>query len=146
MIDPIQEQARGGRDAVRFATEDAEPIEQWRTRVGLLCLVVGVGLLITAWGSWAYRVGSDDEPRMNVAAPGPTASEISPRQVDAAQAAQWLLMWASLLILAVIAGTYAVVRGARRFQQLADHKRAKPSPLDDIWSQHRLPEDLDDDA
>lgn len=123
--------------------EAAEPAEQWRARFGLLFLVLGVGLLVIAWASWAYRISDRDETEIVAGQPS-IPSEPSPRQVTTIQAAQWLLMWSALLLLAVIMGTYAVVRGARRFRQLADHKRAPPTPLEDIWSQHRAPR-LDDE-
>lgn len=113
MTGPIHERARTGGRTARVLPEIDDPIEQWRTRVGLLCLVAGIALLLIAWVSWAYRVGSGNEPGALAPETTPAPGEMYERPPDTSLTAQWVLV-GSLLILAFIGIAYALARAVFR--------------------------------
>jgi hypothetical protein len=48
-----------------------------------------------------------------------------------------------LCVLAFVLAVLALVAASRNFRRRLLRKRPPPTPTDDIWSQHRLPEDDD---
>ena len=122
--------------------------EHNRVRVGLLFLVVGVLLLLWAWGSWLFRASVPDErpPVVRESSlmilPAAVASEAAP--VDPQQAlgrSSFLLMTLLLLLIAFCFGAYAAVIAVRRHRELMERKRAVPTPNEDAWAMHRVSDD-----
>ena len=109
--------------------------DQHRTRLGLPLLVIGLILMLWAWGSWIYRASKTAEREgaiaQNVSAP-------SPDTVLAVRLSPLILLVGLLLVLLVLFGSYALIRAARRYRALADRKRPPPTPADDVWATNKL--------
>ena len=124
--------------------------EHHRFRVGLLFLIVGVLLLLWAWGSWLFRASVPDEPvpavRESSLSILPTALAAGAGAIDPEKSlgrASFLLMTLLLLLIVGSFGAYAAVIAVRRHRELMEHKRAAPTANADVWAMHRLPEDDD---
>jgi hypothetical protein len=62
------------------------------------------------------------------------------------QALGQMLLYLLLLLLVFVLGSWAIMRGSRRFLGNILRRPAEPTPTSDVWSMHRLPdENLDDD-
>ena len=108
--------------------------DQHRTRFGLVFLVIGIILLLWAWGSWIYRASSTVEREGAIAQSVPTPS---PDAVRAVRLSPLILLVGLLLVLLVLFGSYALIRAARRYRALADRKRPPPTPADDVWAMNK---------
>lgn len=109
--------------------------DQHRKRLGLPLLVIGIVLMLWAWGSWIYRTSKSAEREgaiaQNVTAP-------SPETIRAVGPSTLVLVVGLLLVLLVLFGSYALIRAARRYRALADRKRPPPTPSDDVWAMNKL--------
>ncbi len=54
-----------------------------------------------------------------------------------------LLLVGFLLVVVFLLGSYIAVRVSRRVRAESARKRALPTPTEDVWSMHRLPDDED---
>ena len=122
--------------------------EQYRFRVGLLFLIIGVLLLLWAWGSWLFRASVPDEPgpapRHASMVILPAAVAADPDEIDPEKGlarASLVLMTVLLLLITGSFGAYAAVIALRRQRELLGHKRAAPTANEDLWAMHRLPDD-----
>lgn len=110
--------------------------DQHRITIGLVFLVLGVLLLVWAWGSWAYRTTSPEEVP---AITQPDEDERVSHQQQVVSALALFLLIAFLLILVVLVGSLIIVRSARRYHAATNHKRAPPTVAEDTWVMHKLP-------
>jgi hypothetical protein len=123
--------------------------EHHRFRVGLMFLIIGVLLLLWAWGSWLFRTavpGESTPARESSIAILPAALAADPASIDPEQGlarASLLLMTLLLLLIVGSFGAYAAVIAVRRHRELMRHKRAAPTANADVWAMHRLPDDED---
>ena len=118
--------------------------EQNRTRLGLLCLLVGILLLLWAWGSWMYRASVPGETASTLRQDADTAAPDPAKAVRIAPVVLWVGL---LLVLLFFFGSYVLIRASRRYRASAARQRATPSPSEDVWAMHKLkdrPEDGDD--
>lgn len=72
---------------------------------------------------------------------GTVPSEAARTKVAAAIAIAVLA--GALVLLVFLVASYALIRSARRFRQAAGRDRPSPTLSDDVWAQHKLPEDWD---
>ena len=109
--------------------------DQRRTRLGLPLLVIGIILVLWAWGSWIYRasipVERDGVVIQEVSAP-------SPDTIRAVRLSPLVLLVGLLLVLLALFGSHALIRAARRYRALAARKRPPPTPADDVWAMNKL--------
>ncbi len=57
-----------------------------------------------------------------------------------------LLIYLFILVMIFILGSWVFLRASRRFWTGVNKKRPEPTPTDDVWSQHKLPEDAPEDG
>lgn len=112
--------------------------EQRRTTMGLAFLVIGLVLLMWAWGSWIYRTSTAAKPivvgRM---AEAPDETE------KAVRIAPGMLVGGVLLVVVFLAASFVFVRASRRYRQSLTRRGSPPSENTDVWSMHKL-KDFDD--
>lgn len=108
---------------------------QHRTRFGLVFLLIGITLLLWAWGSWIYRAANPMETGRAIA---PHVPAPSPDTVRAFLLSPLVIVFGLLLVLLVLFGSYVLLRAARRYRALADRKRPPPTPADDVWAMNKL--------
>ena len=115
-----------------------QDIEQRRTTMGLGFLVLGLVLLMWAWGSWIYRTSSRAQP---IAVD--RASDNAEESARAVRIAPGMLLGGVLLFVVFLAATFVLVRASRRYRQSLTRRGAPPSDTSDVWSMHKL-KDFDD--
>ena len=108
--------------------------EQNRTRLGLVFLVVGIVLVLWAWGSWIFRASVPAETGGALA----EHAAANPDVVRAVRLSPLVLLVGLLLILLVLFGSYTLIRAMRRHRAIADRKRPSPTASDDVWTMHKL--------
>jgi len=109
--------------------------DQRRTRFGLVFLVLGLALVLWAWGSWVYRASYPPEKEETTTQNVSTASADTIRAV---RASPLVLLVGLLLVLLALFGSHALIRAARRYRALALRKRPPPTPADDVWAMNKL--------
>lgn len=112
--------------------------EQRRTTMGLGFLVVGLILLMWAWGSWIYRTSTAAKPLV-VGRAAETADETE----KAVRIAPGMLVGGVLLVVVFLAASFVFVRASRRYRQSLVRRGSPPSDTTDVWSMHKL-KDFDD--
>jgi hypothetical protein len=65
------------------------------------------------------------------------AADATARQAGALAS---LLIYLFILVLVFLVASLAILRASRRFRALQEHRRAQPTPTDDVWAMHKLPE------
>ncbi len=65
----------------------------------------------------------------------------SPDRVKAIRALPLFLTVAGILVLVVLVGSYAFARAFRRQGTLARGLPAPPTPTDDVWAMHKVPQE-----
>ncbi len=68
-------------------------------------------------------------------------SQESPNRVKAIRALPLFLTVSGILVLVVLVGGYAFSRALRRHGTLARRQPAPPTPTDDVWAMHEVPEE-----
>jgi len=113
-------------------------------------LVLGVLLMLWAWGSWVYRanVKRQEAAAARVAtapdvATTPVASDPDENRERAIRTIPFALMIVILVLLVVLIGFVLISRGARRYFATLNRKRPSPTATQDVWSQHQLPDDTE---
>lgn len=109
--------------------------DQHRKRLGLPLLVIGITLMLWAWGNWVYRASKSLEREGTIAQ---DVSTPSPDTIRAVRLSPLVLLVGLLLVLLVLFGSYALIRAARRYHAIADRKRPPPTPADDVWAMNKL--------
>jgi len=115
--------------------------QQYRTRLGMLMLVLGIVLLVWAGGSWLYR--------MNVPSTIENSSIESPldpasSRMMVIRSSPFFLMVLLLLLIAFLVGSIIIVRTIRSYRDAMLRKPNKPILHQDVWSMHRPPRDADE--
>jgi len=107
-----------------------------RIRTGLIVLLVGVVVLLAALGIAIVRsIGpSVDSGVQDATAPGGGSGELSTRVGAAA------IVLGIVLVVTLLITSYALFRITRRFATAELSRKPQPTPDDDVWQMHRLPE------
>lgn len=113
---------------------DGTEQESRRRLAQVLCLV-GLGLVLAGGALLVQHYAT----LPTVQSPRPPADEN--QNYELARLIQRVLFW--LLVLIVIFGvsTFAFLRWSRRFRHWVFHRPHPPTPSDDVWSMHRLPDE-----
>lgn len=125
--------------------------EQHRTRLGFICLGLGLLLVFWAWGSWIYRASVPAQAqaiaKVQSASNGDEgdAPDAEGNRIKVARALWLFLLVGAGLVLLVIFGTYVVVRAIRRYRTVLESSDEDRGIGPDAWSMHKLPADDDDD-
>lgn len=120
--------------------------DQKRFRAGIVILVMGIVLVIWAWGSWIYRSSGDTPVSSNIDRPEDRNEPFNPAaddtdSVEVARTLPTMLMYGFILFVVVLVATFILVRTTRRYLAAYARKRAPPTAANDIWSTHKLPDD-----
>lgn len=102
-------------------------------RVGLILLVTGLVLLAISVVIVLDRSGQSPES-------APLAVRESAPGIARASWLTQAVLLISLVFLIFVVGTFAMVRFSRRFRAALLGRRATPTPSEDVWQMHRLPE------
>lgn len=152
------------------------PAQQGRLRVrtGTAILLIGMVLVLWAWGNWVYRLtprgdaphptraptaGGAPPANTNAApvttpaipstsgAAGSSASDSkAPDQKRTAARMALVVVIGGVVIVAVFVGAIALARAARRWRAAASRRRLPPSITGDVWALHQAPELEDEDT
>lgn len=117
-------------------------------RVAMVFGLLGVLLILSAWGMWVVRESNIMVPPPP-AAPNDTlaASDAGDNgaRIQAARALPLLLLFIFFVVLTVLVGTFVIVRAIRRHRDLLEHERPAPTDSSDVWVRHRVPDYDDED-
>lgn len=142
--------------------------EQNRFKLGVLFLVIGLLLVLWAWGSWVFRVSADSRDKIKPEAAIPwmhppivrggslasvgisflgqgTSGSASDGDSGGLRLVALTSMTILLLLIVFLFGTLAIVVGTRRWKALAERRRAPPTPNADVWAMHKVPEEYLED-
>lgn len=108
--------------------------EQYRTRLGLFMLVVGIILLLWTWSSWVYRAGVPAKVEGHATE---LATESASQRIQMLRSSPLFLMVFFVLILAFLVGSFVVVRTIRRYKEALARQQSAPTASDDVWSMPR---------
>lgn len=109
--------------------------EESRGRIAALLL--GVGCLLIVLG---FYFAIDQQREMAAVRPIPPGS-VSEEKKEAARAIQLILLWALLLVGVFAVASFAFLRWSRHYRRRLLRKPSPPTPVDDVWGMHRLPDD-----
>ncbi len=118
--------------------ESEQDAQQKRTTMGLGFLVLGLILMMWAWGSWIYRTSTTARPQIIG-----RSAETTEETEKAIRIAPSMLAGGVLLVVVFLAATFVFVRSSRRYRQSLTRRGAAPTSASDVWSTHRL-KDFDD--
>ena len=76
---------------------------------------------------------------------GATTVPGNPAAAKLASAIALAVLAGMIVLLVFLVASYALIRSARRFRQAAEKNPPAPTPSDDLWLQHKLPEDWEDE-
>jgi len=121
--------------------------DEYRVRVAMVFGLLGVLLILSAWGMWVVR-----ESDIMVPPPLPTPNDNTAAsdtgdngaRIEAARALPLLLLFIFFVVLTVLVGSFVIVRAIRRHRDLLEHERPPPTDSSDVWARHRVP-DYDDE-
>jgi heme/copper-type cytochrome/quinol oxidase subunit 2 len=119
------------------AAGDNQEFEQRRTTMGLAFLVLGLVLLMWAWGSWIYRTSNAAKPIVVGHAETPE------EKVKTVAIAPGMLVGGVILFVVFLAASFVFVRASRRYRQSLSRRGSPPTDTTDVWSMHKL-KDFDD--
>jgi len=124
--------------------------EPRRITAATILLVLGVLLLLWAWGSWVYRANVKRQEAVTArvaTAPEvgttPAASDGNAARERAIRTIPFAMMVILLVLLVVLIGFVLISRAARRYFAALNRKRMAPTVAQDVWSQHRLPDEVE---
>ncbi len=127
------------------STRSSEPR---RITTATILLILGLLLLLWSWGSWVYRANVErQEATATRASPPEHASEptvVPDRESKrrlAIRAMPLVLVVTTFLVFVVLIGMFLIRRAARRYFAMLGRRRASRTVTEDLWSQHRLPDD-----
>lgn len=121
-----------------FGGQDQD-IEQRRTALGLAFLVLGLLLLMWAWGSWMYRTSTRAKP---IAIE--RTDSVDDDSEKAVKMAPGMLVGGVVLVVVFLIGSMVFVRASRRYRLSLNRKANAPTDATDVWSMHRLKDYSDD--
>lgn len=125
---------------------DFGPPDQKRFRSGIVFLVMGVVLVLWAWGSWIYRSSGTSTIQSSINRsqnydPDLNAGADYPDQHEVAKTLPTFIMFGFILFVVFLVAIFILVRTTRRYLAASARKRAPPTNTQDIWSTHKLPDD-----
>ncbi len=100
-------------------------------------LLVGIVLLLWAWGIWLYRTSVAPV----AVAPLSDSPDTTASRRAVVQSLPAFLAVGFVLLLALFVGTYLITRWARRLRERQVRRSAAPTDSRDVWQMHRLPRD-----
>ena len=118
--------------------------EHRRVRQALLILLTGVAVLLVTVGLAMLRT---DAPAVVTVSETDTGVPVTQDEATSARAATVMLVYGSILLVVFVIAAITLVAASRSFRrQLTQGRGGKgePTPSDDVWSQHRLPDDAPD--
>ncbi len=98
---------------------------------------------VLSFGIAATAVGWQRIPLATAEPPASALSQVAVSPEHAAPALALVLLVVFVVVLVFLIGGWIIVRSARRRQALTTRKRAAPTPSEDVWAMHKLPEDDD---
>ncbi len=107
--------------------------EVHRRRIAMLLVLLGIGLILTGFAliiSHQHELEEASQPE----------TQPAPRE-EQARAMGELLVWLMVLVVIFGAGLLAFLRWSRRYKAWILRNPQPPSPSDDVWAMHRLPEE-----
>lgn len=113
--------------------------DSYRRWIAVLAAIVAAALLVAGW-SLMIDLVRPAPPGEDVAATQP----ISPDTAQDARRVRAVLFYAMVLVGIFLIGSFAFLRWSRRFRRMVLQKPHDPSPADDVWAMHRLPEGPDE--
>ena len=108
-----------------------------RIRAGLVVLLVGIVLLLAALGMAVVR--GPAPPGDVVTAEGQIESADEAKILPARLVAALIVLGIALLVTLLVA-SYILIRHTRRHAKGVRMRPARPTPADDVWAMHKLPE------
>lgn len=108
-----------------------------RVRAGLVVLLVGIVLLLAALGMAVLR--GPAPPGDVVTAGGQIESADKESLVPARLGAALIVLGIALLVTLLVV-SYILIRHTRRYAKGGGTRPARPTPADDVWAMHKLPE------
>jgi len=138
-----------------------------RSRAGTAILLIGIVLVLWAWGNWVYRLtprGGAPRPALapTVGGTPPTATpsaassasgaespsapdSSTPDQKRTAARMALVVIIGGVVIMTVFVGAIALARAARRWRATTSRRQLPPSTAGDVWALHKTPE-LEDEG
>ncbi len=125
-----------------------------RSRAALLVFLAGVILLLWAVGNLAYRSSvttpnppeeSRDSNRSTDNDNVDSVGKTPPDRREVAWAAGTFLVVGAGLVLLFLLGSYVLIRSSRNYQARLARRRNPPSPVEDVWAMHKLPQEDESD-
>lgn len=112
--------------------------EENRRRIALLLIGLGAFLVVLGIVLGVHHRAVDAN-RAAVSTPSAEAVRLGP--TEQARLIQWVLFELVLLVGILAVSLYAFKLWSRRFRQMLLRKPAAPTPSEDVWAMHRLPEE-----
>ena len=111
--------------------------EHNRQRIALAMVLLSMCLILIGFGIIIAQ-------NMTMEVPGPPASRpahgTAARKTDAL-ALRWILLWLPIFGLIFVVSTLAFLRWSRNFRRWIFRKPRPPTPSEDVWAMHKLPEE-----
>ncbi len=116
---------------------------QRQKQIALALMLLGVLCLIISLGSLWWQRTDIEQYRIQPGGPHSTQTQLLSARTKLARS--WLLAVGGLFILFLVA-SLAMARFGRRFMAYITAKPAPPTPSDDVWRMHKVPEELPDEG
>lgn len=113
--------------------------EEYRRRIALALSFIGITLILIGLFVGVRHQQAVARTRL----PATQPAEFDAR--DRAEMVQAVLFWTVVLIIVFGVSTLALMRFSRGFRKYLLHRPAHPTPADDVWAMHRLPDELPPD-
>jgi uncharacterized integral membrane protein len=132
------------RPSRQFAPDERATQGRWMRAAWRVVLVGVVVILLAMLIGWALRGGAFSSGPA-IASDGQEAPASPAAAPERTRAATLVAVYGAVLlcVLAFVLAILALVSASRHYRRRLLRKRPPPTPTDDIWSQHRLPEDHD---
>jgi flagellar biosynthesis/type III secretory pathway M-ring protein FliF/YscJ len=108
--------------------------ESNRQRIAFV--LMGVGLILTLLGLGLLWL---QQPAAQPLVPS-TQAALAPPPAVKAQAMRQALFWLVVLVLVFLVSSMAFLRWSRHFRRSILRKPHSPTPSEDVWAMHKLPE------
>jgi uncharacterized membrane protein YidH (DUF202 family) len=125
------------REPMALGSSDDTP--QNRTTLGLAFLVIGLLLLMWAWGSWIYRTSKAIPP---IAVKG--AADSTDESTRFLGVAPGMILGGVLLMVVFLAASFVLVRASRRYRRSLTRRPTVATDASDVWSMHKVRDSSDD--
>lgn len=110
--------------------------EPYRRRLALVLIIVGAALILLGF----VAVVNHQRALMDSAPPKALLTK-----QNKALLLRFVLFWGLILFLGLVISTYAFLRWSRRFRKNLTRRPRPPTPADDVWAMHKLPEGAEED-